>query len=85
MRTLEQALGEDTGAHTDRASELVSIRSDSHAGRLQHRMSQRPVACNPFSLSVHFRIRGLYARALATSKALVTAESHVRCKAVRNG
>ena len=83
MRTLEQALEEDTGAHTERASELVSIRSD--AGRWQHRMSQRPVACNPFSLSVHFRIRGLYARALATSKALVTAESHVRCKAVRNG
>jgi hypothetical protein len=45
MRTLEQALEEDTGAHTERASELVSIRSD--AGRWQHRMSQRPVDSRP--------------------------------------
>ena len=85
MRTLEQALGEDTGAHTDRASELVSIRSDSHAGRLQHRMSQRPVACNPFSPLSHSPPARFGLVRSRTSKALVTAESHVRCKAVRNG
>lgn len=83
MRTLEQALGEDTGAHTDRASELVSIRSDSHAGRLQHRMSQRPAGLQPFQSD--FRIRGFGLVRARTSKALVTAESHVRCKAVRSG
>jgi hypothetical protein len=83
MRTLEQALEEDTGAHTERASELVSIRSD--AGRWQHRMNQRPVACNPFSPLSHSPPARFGLVRSRTSKALVTAESHVRCKAVRNG
>ena len=43
------------GAHTERASELVSISIRSDAGRWQHRRSQRPVACSPFSPLLHSR------------------------------